>query len=59
MVVELSEFILEYRPRGPIIAQILANFIVELSPMSLTINRKKNGHNMLTNHAMVEGVESE
>ena len=29
---ELSEFSLEYRPRGPIKAQVLAKFIMDLSP---------------------------
>ena len=39
-LVELSEFSLEYRPRGPIKAQVLANFIVELSP-SITNDNKE------------------
>jgi len=31
-VVKLSEFYIQYQPRGPIISQVLADFTAKLSP---------------------------
>jgi len=34
--IELSEFDIRYKPQGPIIGQVLVDFIVELSPTTVS-----------------------